>query len=227
MSFFLLNPLLKNGFSPVDLVSLGLWYDFSDASTITESGGFISQVDDKSSNNNHAVQAVGGDQPIYNTTTLNGLNTALFNVSKFMTSLNSITFDGNITVFIVFNNMGTVGINNNFFRASTNAGAVTYINSTSSNRYAMFNGAVLQSSTVASNDTAILTSVFNGVNSELKRNGVQIASGNTGVLSVTQTLQLANDFTNGEIAEFIFYNRVLSSSEILKIENYLSNKWGI
>ena len=42
-----------------------LWLDADDASTITETGGLVSQWSDKSSNGNHATQGTGVDQPFY------------------------------------------------------------------------------------------------------------------------------------------------------------------
>lgn len=48
-----------------DILSLGplAWWDMTDASTITESGGLVSQVDDKSGNANHATQVTATNQP--------------------------------------------------------------------------------------------------------------------------------------------------------------------
>jgi len=45
--------------------SLSLWLDADDESTITESGGFVSQWDDKSGNSRHFSQAAGSKQPEY------------------------------------------------------------------------------------------------------------------------------------------------------------------
>jgi len=42
-----------------------LWLDADDASTITETGGAVSQWDDKSGNARHATQATGSKQPLY------------------------------------------------------------------------------------------------------------------------------------------------------------------
>lgn len=214
------------GFKPTAISDLTLWYDYADASTITEAGNQVSQVDNKSGINN-SIQSTGANQPIYGTTTLNGLNTMYFDGSKFMVTENNVVIDSNITVFIVLNNSNTLGANANFFRGVNDIGAVTYINTVAGNKYAMFNGSVLLSSTSAVNDTSVLTSVFNGVNSELRRNGTQIASGSTGFGSTTRQLQIANLLTDSEYGEFIYYNRVLTNQEITQVENYLLNKWGL
>jgi hypothetical protein len=44
-------------------LSLEAWFDANDSDTITESGGFVSQWDDKSGNDNHFLQSVGAAQP--------------------------------------------------------------------------------------------------------------------------------------------------------------------
>ena len=57
------------------------WYDAQDQTTITESLGAVSQLDDKSGNSHHMLQAVGAEQPPTFLDTVGGLNTITFNVS--------------------------------------------------------------------------------------------------------------------------------------------------
>jgi hypothetical protein len=52
-------------FTPLN-VNPVLWLDGADANSITESGGNVSQWNDKSGTGNHAVQTVGSNQPTYN-----------------------------------------------------------------------------------------------------------------------------------------------------------------
>ena len=61
--------VVSAAFTPASLSGLTLWYDPSDAATITESGGAVSQVDDKSGNDYHATQATGASQPTTGTRT--------------------------------------------------------------------------------------------------------------------------------------------------------------
>jgi hypothetical protein len=61
--------------TPFDISTIA-WYDAADTSTITESGGSVSQWDDKSGNDNHATQPPGWLQPTYDSVN------------------NEITFDG-------------------------------------------------------------------------------------------------------------------------------------
>lgn len=50
------------------------WWDPSDTDTITDSGGAVSQVDDKSGNGIHLTQTRGSAQPTTGTRNMNGLN---------------------------------------------------------------------------------------------------------------------------------------------------------
>jgi len=60
-----------------------VWFDASDASTITESSGSVSQWDNKGTNANF-VQATSADQPSTGIDTLNGLNVISFAVGDLM-----------------------------------------------------------------------------------------------------------------------------------------------
>jgi hypothetical protein len=63
------------------LISTALWLDAADASTITESGGAVSQWNDKSGNGRNARQATAGNRPTYTSAVLNGKNVVSFNGS--------------------------------------------------------------------------------------------------------------------------------------------------
>lgn len=66
--------LADASFSPLNDNQLWSWGDPSDLATITEAGGFVSQLDDKSGNSNHYTQGTGASQPATGATTVNGLN---------------------------------------------------------------------------------------------------------------------------------------------------------
>jgi len=52
-------------FAPTNLNGLVLWLDATDASTIAESSGSVSQWDDKSGNSNNAAQSSAAEKPVY------------------------------------------------------------------------------------------------------------------------------------------------------------------
>ncbi len=55
-------------------ITTAAWYDASAESTITESEGAVSQLNDKSGNNQHVTQGTPSDQPLTGVRTIGGLN---------------------------------------------------------------------------------------------------------------------------------------------------------
>jgi hypothetical protein len=72
--------------NPTQLPGLVLWLDASDSSTIFLNGSNVSQYNDKSGNNNNAVQATADNQPIYISSGLNSKPTLSYIGSDFMTA---------------------------------------------------------------------------------------------------------------------------------------------
>ena len=68
-------------------ITTTLWLDAADSSTITESGGAVSQWDDKSGNDRHATQGTAGNRPSYQN------NSVYFGSNRF---LNSIALDSEV-----------------------------------------------------------------------------------------------------------------------------------
>lgn len=82
MSIIYINPYqFAAPWSPAEITP-ALWLDAADASTITESGGAVSQWDDKSGNNHHVIQATSAAQPTYSATGFNNLPTVFFDASN-------------------------------------------------------------------------------------------------------------------------------------------------
>ena len=92
-----LGPIEGTAFNVNDL-SPALWLDAADASTITETGGKVSQWDDKSGNNNHLSQSNSSYQPQYNPTQLNGQGGVDFHQNKKLFSSDTPTIKYVITV---------------------------------------------------------------------------------------------------------------------------------
>jgi hypothetical protein len=77
-------------FSPLDL-SPALWVDASDETTITESGGAVSQWDNKGSLGNF-TQGTAASQPTTGATTLNGKNVIDFAADHLLSTDSAATF---------------------------------------------------------------------------------------------------------------------------------------
>ena len=71
-------------FNPSD-IETALWLDAADASTITESGGAVSQWNDKSGNGRNAAQANAGNRPTYQLAAINSRNVVRFSAASSQT----------------------------------------------------------------------------------------------------------------------------------------------
>jgi len=217
---------LIDTFAPTDIAGLQLWLDASDASTITESSGSVSQWDDKSGNGNHVSQGTAADQPTTGVRTINGLNVLDTDVGDYLTrDITNIPVP--YTVFIVSQldttgSLAFVGISGVSVPGSGDSVA---IGANSTNFY-MFAGDALLSVPV---DTSVhvLTGLVNGASSVLAVDGAEtVGDAGTRPLSVI-TVPYHNIGANSAIAEVLVYDSALSTADREALEVYLAQKWGI
>jgi len=81
-------------FSPIDIPTLALWLEQDDRSSVTSSGGLVTQWRDKSSNANHFNAPVGEEPKLESA----GIN---FDGSDSMQSISQISLAGQFTISIV------------------------------------------------------------------------------------------------------------------------------
>jgi len=239
-SFMYLNPDTFGLWSPSQ-ISTELWLDAADESTITKSGGGVSQWDDKSGNNYHVSQATAADQPTVSTDAGNA----------------SILFDGT-SDYLRHNVSGTITYPSSTFIVcrntdAANAGHVFSVNDSSqSDRYFTltqrdtsgqklfyqsrlpFNSPFI--SAASSFNTEIIGAVSNASNDhELFSNGASVGTDtNTwpapsydnitvGRLRYQNTAQ----YFIGHVHEIIWIRQSLNLTTRQKIEGYLAHKWGL
>lgn len=90
-------------FNPVtDVPGLVAWYDPTDAATVTLAGSNISQINDKSANGYHLVQAMGANQPPYELSVFNGKNAVRFNGAQYLWKQSLTLNNGAYTVITAF-----------------------------------------------------------------------------------------------------------------------------
>lgn len=212
---------------------LALWLDASDLSTITESGGSVSQWSDKSESMDHLVQASGSLQPVTGAETLNGRNVLTFAGAEQLDFTTGRTFSGGATFFIVHEPDSTSAgglVGSKVYAASQK---LMILASTYFTR--LINGGTSTSSVLVANTSpAILTyrrntedladlfvngGDLNRLFSDVAQSG-DIVWSRVGNTSLTQ-------YYSGKIAEIIMFDRELSNDEINSVGQYLSNKWGI
>jgi hypothetical protein len=234
---------------PSDIADLTLWLDASDTGTITESGGAVSQWDDKSADGRDYTQASAGAKPTTGATTQNGLNVLDFDGGDYLSRgsawMKDATQSFGLTVFAVVQRdsgasqdlltEGSTGSATPFYRLCFSASNVQqFIRRTDGNAIATY------SSTEDINDTAWhrttwrfnagITALDMFVDDVLGYDAAISLGGsttvNTNTVGAIQRTTVSN-FWIGSIAEIVAYDRELTAGEISDVEAYLSAKWGV
>ena len=242
-----LGPVWSGSFSPLDLSPV-LWLDASDTSTITESGGAVSQWDDKSGNGNNVVQATAAAQPTSGTRTINSLNVLDFGGNDYLTGGDILDLGtlGRILLVVGVTDLTTGGPGCISIGVTSNAaGRWIFGRSGADDKMLAFVEEVSGSSVEARAPTAFTSTDPNlhvmryqrdttdGL--ELRINGTELADATTSgttnyniaasllVGAVTTTVNVLN----GTIAEIIVVDGTLTADQITDTEQYLADKWGI
>lgn len=221
-------------FSPLDLNPLR-WHDVSDSDTVTESSGSISQIDDKSGNGIHLVQATGSLQPQLQSAHQNGLDTALFDgTDDTMKSASSITENAQVnTVYIVVRMASASGTDNVFDGYGGTDRSTLFANS--GTRWALFAGSTLSdgaSDLINNSNYYIIKCIFNGSSSEIiTDNTTDVGPGNAGADGMAGlTLGSRQDgaqCSNIYLGEIIWFDGEITGGDDTNMWTFLNNKWAV
>lgn len=211
--------------APTDIAGCVGWWDASDASSITQSGGLISQWNDKSGNGRHAT-ASGTTRPTY-TGTRNGRNVVTFDGTG--NRMNTTLVDS-ATQTILFVAKATAAIAPGTRRVVSYQAERGFFASSGWNWFSPNAGTGVSptdynvASGVITNDTSML----------VYGNGVAVSAAfdpfNAGATTFVIGGENASTVSNlfqGEIAEVVVFNSALSNANRARVERYLSLKWGI
>jgi hypothetical protein len=225
------------GFNPRNISGLAAWYDASATSSVTLTGGFVSQWSDLSGNGLHLTQSTEANRP--STTTVNGLQAVDFdgtNDHLFTSTQANARTVFNVHVVDVANVAQTI------YHTQSGSGLTDlrmHLLYSSANEYRSqsvasgVNQGVSGGARTANQRLTALT--FSGTASTGRLDGASLA-GTTlatgsnqlgiwlGIRNISGTLSLP---LNGKICEHIIYDRVLSAGEIGTVERYLASKWGV
>lgn len=228
----------SGGFVPTDEAGLALWLDASDASSITDSSGLVSQWNDKSGNARHMTQATGGLQPSTGVVTQNGLNVLRFENGKRMartsfpiTNTFTVLVVGALTNYVATTYPEFLGISAGTVNEFLFTLAAPDLNRlVAARRRTSFN--LVTTATRDATNPSLLLITSGGSTIELSRNGDTPSShAVTGTLSFTDTLSLggrnASGAIDGWIAEVIIYNTLLSAEKQTALLGYAGSKWGV
>jgi hypothetical protein len=223
-------------FSPLELTSLAAWYDPADTSTITSSGGAVSQLNDKSTNARHVTQSTAALQPVTGSETINSRNVLTFNTNDVLLfGAGAIPAGAAFTVFSLTNMTsfttvnrsilgGTTGSPNFRFQASV-PGAMQIV------RQAQ---AVVLTGTNAATAGQTHISTWKAITAgcSIWKDGVANGSNATNP-SFTQPIQYLGGSSSaggeglvGKLGDVIVCAASLSTDEMNKTGRYLAYKWG-
>ena len=214
--------LVQAAFSPLDLSPI-LWLDAADTSTITESGGAVSQWDDKSGNGNDLVQATAANQPTTGTTTINGLNVISLDGNDRMESP-SVSLTGATMIAVVehttesFILLASNGSPIGFAGAGASGSADTILVSSMGTMTLHFNASLFSGTT--------RNQLYNELAGSTKIVRLQLTGSFSGGLIPFSYVTDAYSPV-GNIAEVIVVDGTLTAGEISDCESYLADKWGI
>ena len=222
-------------FSPLDLNPLH-WWDFSDASNYTLDSGAYSQVDDKSTNNNHLVQATSGNRPTL--TTHNGLNCASFDGTNDKMALTTATaITGAFQYYIVLRYVTPAtanSVNACYFGGAGNTKVGRLGTATTGNiLHRLVNAGTGDTTTAMGynvNQTVIVSGGRDASNNEFYKvnAGSEVAlTTETGTIALDTVGQgdTNEEHMNGLICEVVMFTEKLDPTDHTQMVTYLSTKW--
>jgi hypothetical protein len=233
-------------FSPADIAGLVAWYDASDAGSITESGGLVSQLDDLSGNGYHLTQGTGANQPSTGTRTMGteALNAIEFASGKYLSRTVS-SIGGNAHTWYAAVQMDTIG-NGNYARTFTltasgvldynNPSSISAIlrNDASAGYGSFYNNTPRAFAAAADGADHCVVTQRDGDGSSVWINGGSATTasglGTTALAVVTivmggETAGTAN--LDGMIGELIWYSSALGTTDRETVRDHLNAKWGL
>jgi hypothetical protein len=230
--------------------SLALWFDASDPTTITQSGGTVSQWRDKSSNAYSVIQGTASNRPTYTTNLLNGLPGIQISATTYLyqvgSSIPNFSSSPATTVYMVAKNGSTMPnwniINTMFFigdGGGTNRYHLSFGYGTANGLTLLANGSYIVSPSsyvVPLNSNAIIGFSSSATSNFLFYNGSNTAYASTGALPTANNSTWflfgdartsINAVTDENIYEFVGFNTVLTRAQQQSVEGYLATKWGL
>lgn len=212
-------------FNPSTVSNLKLWLRADRG--VTLNGSTVSNWADQSGNNNHATQATAGNQPTFLANSIN-------------TNLPSIQFDGVddfMSLTSLIGNNGTPQDHTVFVvmkrRVDTNQG---YLGYSGGGTYFLQQGSVwwchnnTKSAAMTNGVWYLRTNIGDATTPQTRFHSNSVDLGNVAASAIIAIDRIGFGFTqylDGQIAEILVYNKILSSQEETYINNGLNSKLAI
>ena len=227
------------------MISPALWVDANASSTITQSGGVVSQWNDKSGNGRHLAQVLSVWNPTYDATGFNSLPT----IKALASATQRLRTTGNVSGFSGGSSLWGIAVGAMESGTSSSGRLFSFgqvgqqdwdaVSRTlligrrvATNSLEAYRNGSLSTANISLDTPSIFGSVFNGTNHIFYLNGTaSSAVSSTGNFTSTPQLTIFNDATNsgwtGKCSEFILGDTTLSTLDRQKLEGYLAHKWGL
>jgi hypothetical protein len=216
-------------FSPTSVTGLAAWFKADAGTSTTTDGVAVSQWNDQSSGAHNLTQATGANQPLYKAAIQNGLPGVLFDGSNDSLDSAGVAVSQPNTTFVAMKAVA-VGTNGpNIVNGITTRQVIEVIFGTTN--FGFYAGTSDISGGAADTSAHSFSAVFNGVSSQLWKDGTSIATGNPGAnnLSGLRLGSFNNTATggyNGYLFEVLLYSGALSTTDRQSVEGYLRSRWG-
>jgi hypothetical protein len=221
-------PTVRGAFDPLSLSPVA-WWDASDASTVTTSGGAITDWADKSGNGWTLSQATSSQRPTYDTAAINGLNAALWPSANNDDFLQSASATFTTAEFYIVAKFANSDFNNFESTLNPNSSAEGWTTGSGSGGGLFFN-TTMDVYLNGNNGTSRKLDMRTEMSSTCLFRFVPTTTreSTTGVVMGTDrnNASLGRGW-NGHICEAIVLSSVLSSDDRGLTETYLMDKWGI
>lgn len=243
MSKRLLRPKRSSGFRPTSLPGLSLWLDASDSSTLFQDAAATTPATatndpvgawlDKSGNGRHATQATAGNRPVISGTLVGARRgLSMTGTQSLMTGGPNLSLSQPTTIFAVIRT-GTSAQSGTILDFSNNPRQIlTWDGGSGTCRAWAGAGFIVTGGAQPLTATSMIVA-FNGSASRAAVNSRSFwAFGNPGINGTAAGAVLGNWTTfdqplRGQIAELGIYNRMLSDSEVDRLNSYLASKYAI
>jgi hypothetical protein len=213
-------------FAPTDISGLRLWVDASDF----VSAGAISQWNDKSGMNNHLVQATGANQPTVILNQQNNKAVVYFDSLKKMLPTSNI--DSTTDFTMIFLSKKTAGTSRVIPLSSSTANYSMILNDDTNAYMSTPTHYQASNSSVTNTVYDVFIGTRTGNTMIMYKNNVIIASTQNAFARTSNSFnQFGSNadvfYSDANIAESLFYNKVLSTEERTDISTYLATKWAL
>jgi len=224
-------------FSPPNLPGLALWLDASDANYVSMVNNRVSQWSDKSANRRHFFQSLKASRPV-NSNTVNSLGVVTFDGEN-DAMLSSFELGSEFTLFVVLNARGSstdgrVLTALNHATDTDPAGFIPCITEDGNNVGVRVGSEYLGMQEITTFAPAVyglscsaesFTTRLNGLNPLAVENS--ISDSFTDFALGSSRASYASGAFDGDVAEVVLYEGVLSDEDRQTVEAYLLGRWGI